>query len=662
MFAVIIAVLVLALTGEVVFLSYQRLTGGPTDPLTNVQPGSKDLIEPVQKITDVTLEKFSSADEVKAFLSSMESSSPGYYRNSAMKEMNEESITVGMAPAADMVSAAEGGGGSGERVSTTNVQVMGIDEPDYVKTDGKNIFYAGESYSYRPMMKATETMIDYNPGYSSEVKIFNALPPTDIKQSSAIDNYGEMLLKNNTLLIFGYDKLVGYDVSDPVKPTEKWTIKYNENNHYSTARLYGDQVYLITQNYLNFGSPCPYAPIKRGDVDVMISCSDIYHPSVAGDLDVTYSLFILNPTDGQIQKQVSVMGSSSASVIYMSPNNLYLTYYYSESLVPFTVAFFRENTDLFPAWLNDKLAKLVDYDISRGAKEVEMNNLIDKYLSSLSNDERLRVSTEMSNRSEAFMKAHLRELDRTVISQFDNKTLEVKNTASVPGNLLNQFSLDEYENNLRLVTTIGQTIGSSATQNDLYVLNKRMSVVGSVKDLGTGERVYSARFLSDKAYVVTFRQTDPFYVIDLRDPEAPVKRGELKIPGYSSYLHPITKDKILGVGMEDGKVKLSLFDVANPADPQEISKYSLDEYWTEVNNNHRAFLQDEKHQVFFIPGSQGAYIISYKGDKLSLVKSVSKLQAKRALFIDDYLYVITDAGITILNEQDWSTVQQLDFE
>ena len=94
-----------------------------------------------------------------------------------------------------------------------------------------------------------------------------------------------------------------------------------------------------------------------------------------------------------------------------------------------------------------------------------------------------------------------------------------------------------------------------------------MKIEGSVVDLGQGERIYSVRFIEDKGYVVTFKQVDPFYVLDLSDPMNPEKKGELKIPGYSSYLHPITKDKILGIGEENNKVKISLFDVSDPADP-----------------------------------------------------------------------------------------------
>jgi uncharacterized secreted protein with C-terminal beta-propeller domain len=179
--------------------------------------------------------------------------------------------------------------------------------------------------------------------------------------------------------------------------------------------------------------------------------------------------------------------------------------------------------------------------------------------------------------------------------------------------------------------------------------------------LGLTEQIYSVRFIEDKGFIVTFRQTDPFYVLDLSNPEKPELKGQLKIPGYSSYLHPITKDKILGIGKEGSNVKISLFDVSDPEKPTEISKYNLDEYWSDILNTHHAFLLDEKHQIFFLPGGRGGYIFSYKGDKLELKRAVSDINAKRAIYINDYLYIIGDNKIVVLNELNWEKINALEF-
>ena len=122
---------------------------------------------------------------------------------------------------------------------------------------------------------------------------------------------------------------------------------------------------------------------------------------------------------------------------------------------------------------------------------------------------------------------------------------------------LDEFALDEYQGNLRVATTIGASrnffgfgFNSADSVSDVTVLDANLKELGAVQDLGKSEQIYSVRFIQDKGYVVTFRQTDPFYVLDLTNPNSPRLRGELKIPGFSSYLHPISKDEILGIGRE----------------------------------------------------------------------------------------------------------------
>ena len=225
--------------------------------------------------------------------------------------------------------------------------------------------------------------------------------------------------------------------------------------------------------------------------------------------------------------------------------------------------------------------------------------------------------------------------------------------------------MDEYENHLRVATTVGQnrnffTFGSgqSESENDVYILDSDLSTKSSVQGMGLTERIFAVRFVQDKGYVVTFRQIDPFYVLDLSNPSNPVLEGELKIPGFSSYLHPIDKDTIIGIGRENSQVKISLFDVSDPTNPQEADKYMLDEHWSEIQNTHHAFLLDDKFSIFFLPGGQGGYVFSYDGG-LSLTKAISGLQARRALFINDYLYVIGNDKIVVLNETDWQRVNEL---
>jgi hypothetical protein len=182
-------------------------------------------------------------------------------------------------------------------------------------------------------------------------------------------------------------------------------------------------------------------------------------------------------------------------------------------------------------------------------------------------------------------------------------------SGSVPGEIHNQFSLSEHAGHLRVVTTTGDPWGESS-DSQVRVLREaggELTEVGMVGDIGRGEQVQSVRFVGDTGYVVTFRQVDPFYTIDLSDPQNPRIVGELKIPGFSSYLHPIGEDLVLGVGTDatdEGFVtgaKVSLFDVSNLADPREIAVWTAPEGWNDVGWDHRSFLWWEPEKIAVVP-------------------------------------------------------------
>ena len=174
----------------------------------------------------------------------------------------------------------------------------------------------------------------------------------------------------------------------------------------------------------------------------------------------------------------------------------------------------------------------------------------------------------------------LEETYESAIHKFDiagEGPAEYRASGSVEGHLLNQFAMDEFEGFLRVATTMGSPWGGDDSESQVVVLGERNGVltqVGAVGDMGEGERIYSVRFIGATGYVVTFRQVDPLYVLDLRDPENPTVSGELKIPGYSAYLHPLGDGLLLGVGQDadsDGRTlgaKATLFDVSDPANPR----------------------------------------------------------------------------------------------
>ena len=436
------------------------------------------------------------------------------------------------------------------------------------------------------------------------------------------------------------------------------------------ARLYKGKIYLATKtDIVDENKFCGLEPLVVKGRPYRVKCTDIYHPTAIVPVDATYTAMIINPATGEIEKNVTFVGSSdyTSSVVYMSEGSLYITYYYPGDQTKILYSFFSENKNLVPDWLVQKLKRLQEYDISSSAKTTEIWNLIERYQSSLSSDDRLKAENEIQNRMTDYLARHRRELDSTGIVKINADSFSIDRAGTVPGKLLNQFSLDEYKGDLRVATTVGQNFfgwgfgagQASETANDVYILGDDLKIEGSVIDLGKGERIYSVRFIEDKGYVVTFRQVDPFYILDLTDPMNPEKKGELKIPGYSSYLHPMAKDKILGIGEENGKVKISLFDVSDPTDPTEIAKYNLDEYYSEITQTHHAFLLDKKHQIFFLPGSKGGYIFSYVGDNLSLAKTVADIQVKRAIYINDYLYVVGENSLVVLDERNWEKAGEL---
>jgi len=130
----------------------------------------------------------------------------------------------------------------------------------------------------------------------------------------------------------------------------------------------------------------------------------------------------------------------------------------------------------------------------------------------------------------------------------DNGIAKYSGMGTIPGEPLNQFSMDERNNNFRIATTNSTSWDIESNTNNLYILNNELKIIGSIEGLAQGERIYSVRFIGDRAYMVTFVQVDPLFVIDLSNPNNPVVLGELKIPGYSKYLHPYDENHIIGFG------------------------------------------------------------------------------------------------------------------
>lgn len=614
--------------------------------------------------------KFASEEDFKDYLKKNSlSGGMAYGRGGGMEIMTAVSESAPMAKnmASDAVI-------DPARVSQTNVQVVGIDEPDIIKTNGKTIFYSAENmYWGRPMPLMMEKVSSsIMPRYEEpKVSVINALPLKDLSFLSEIEKSGEMLLKGDTLMVFHYEGIYAYNVANPSKPEKLWNIKYKSGTWLDSARLMGDKIYFVTKTGVNSYKPCPIVPLEANGKDISIACANVYYPQRPISGDTTFNAFSADVKTGEVSAPISFLGANGESAVYMSNDYLYVTFsHFADSAQVFLSFFEKEARDLVPSSLISKIKKLSEYDLSQQAKNVEIQNLWEGFAQSLSGDDRLKLENDLNNKFADYYKKNFRAFEGTSIAKIGLKDFKLSAQGEVAGHPLNQWCLDEYQGNLRIATTVGGrwnglwlsmiNIPMDQTANDIYVLDGGLKTLGHVFDLGLTERIYSARFIGNKGYLVTFRQTDPFYVLDLSNPALPKVTGELKIPGYSGYLHPIGNNLILGVGQENWQTKLSLFDVSDAKNPKELDKYLLKDGWSEAMNNHHAFLMDEKHEVFFLPANNG-YVFSYTDNKLTLKKAVSDIYARRAIYINDYLYIFHNKGITVLDEKTWEKAKELSF-
>jgi uncharacterized secreted protein with C-terminal beta-propeller domain len=252
-------------------------------------------------------------------------------------------------------------------------------------------------------------------------------------------------------------------------------------------------------------------------------------------------------------------------------------------------------------------------------------------------------------------------------------------SGSVPGYLLSQWAMSEHEGHLRVASTTapGWWGAEQASESMVTVLAERagnLAFVGMVDGLGEGEQIYAVRFIDDVGYVVTFRQTDPLYTIDLSDPANPRVRGELKILGYSAYLHPLGDGLLLGIGQdatEQGRTlgtQISVFDVSDLGDPQRLFQRTLEDSGSDVEYDHRAFLHWPETGLTVIPVNRWwwddvkdtdeffAGVIAFTVDRENGIDLTGRIThdvdddgwgdpIHRSLVVDGLLYTVSERGI-----------------
>ena len=295
----------------------------------------------------------------------------------------------------------------------------------------------------------------------------------------------------------------------------------------------------------------------------------------------------------------------------------------------------------------------------------------------------------------------------------ENGEIKFRANGTVPGYVLNQFSMDEHDGYFRIATT--GSVDNRRGGNNVFVMDTELNIVGRLEGLAEGEQIYSSRFMGDRVYLVTFKITDPLFTIDLSDPENPTVLGALKIPGFSTYLHPYDENILIGIGKETIEdksgtiawqqgVKISLFDVSDVSDPKELAKLVIGDRGSDSNAlyDHHAFLFSRARNLLVLPileaqidetdfadgkapddwyGEyvyQGAYVFDISEEGIELRGKVthiddpseflksgywfdSEYQVERSLYIEDNLYTLSDGMLKVSSLSTLEELAAIDF-
>jgi uncharacterized secreted protein with C-terminal beta-propeller domain len=457
--------------------------------------------------------------------------------------------------------------------------------------------------------------------------------------------------------VLGDERITGY-VSDPDNPEPVWTRPLEDR--LVTARERNGTVYLVTRTPVD-DDPCPIEPLGPA---AGVPCTEVYHPRSSIPADATYTAFAVDAGDGTVRDSVSFVGTGRNSVVYMSPDALYVSYTEPSDRGELMGDFLLTDFERTPGSVESRIRQVRSYDLSSESTKREIRRAVRSWLRTLGPEERRAVEQDLSDGFQAYLADVQRDLVRTGIVRVrvDGSTLAVDETGTVPGRPLNQFSMDERNGTLRIATTI-PAAGDAKSVADLYTLDaETMERLGSEAGMGEGQRVYAVRYVDDTAYVITFRQVDPLHVVDLEDPANPTEVGTLELPGFSTYLHPVGDGHVLGVGEEDGQAKAVLFDVGDPTEPTVADDVLLDAGWSAVSESHHAFTIVRKHGVAFMPAGGTGTVLDYTNGTLSVERRVTTDgAAERARYVGGHFYVFAPGELAVVDEIDWTMAARLDL-
>lgn len=575
--------------------------------------------------------------------------------------------------------------------STTNIQVRGVDEPDFIKNDNKYVYIVSRNVL---------TIIDAYPPESAKVVLKVAL---DVKS----DNLENIFLNDDRLLVFYQDRDYRYiipqyefepqrqshrttnaviiDVSD--KSVPKTIHNYSIDGRLQDSRMIGDYVYFVTNSGINH--QYPIMP-RIAESSQIVMEPDLFYFDNYDELSNIVTLTAVSMFDDQINSESFLMGHTGT--IYASENAFYMTYQQNPPVGYYEVLqknrFFDVVVPLLPDDVQNKIEQInEDSSLSWYEKWQTISDAMQKEFNIMNKDSRENLFREIQDGLREYDFKTQQELRQTVIHKISVDGIDMQYYAkgSVPGWLLNQFSMDEDDGKFRVATTneFHDRKQGRIQYNSVYVLDENMETVGKLEKIALDERIYSARFMEDRLYLVTFKQVDPFFVIDLSE-TTPKILGELKIPGFSNYLHPYDEEHIIGIGRDtketsSGRVqqlgiKIALFDVTNVNNPVVVSDVIIGDRGTrsEALDDHKAFFFDRQKQVLSIPihsdlDDLGIVIddIGHRGDWFGYyvfdidengLKEKGKIRHSvgdhvfsdirpRSFYIGDVLYTTSDMGL-----------------
>jgi inhibitor of cysteine peptidase len=642
-------------------------------------------------------QKFKDYAEMKKFMDKNAVSAYGYGNylggTNVLKEVITDSSSREIGQWGEMsadVPSSEMGGGGG--YSTTNIQVAGVDEGDIVKTDGKYIYAVSgnevvivDAYPAENAKEISRIKLDSSPNgiyingdklavYGQNYNIYNA------------KEYENILPRRSN----NYSFLKIYDISDRSNP--KQTRSFDFEGQLVNSRMIGDYVYAVTSSYNYYAYddkfPVPMM-LENGNVitinpsgsagEVCARCisPDVYYfdiPYHSYNFTTVSSLNIKNDAE-KINSEVYLLDEQQNSM-FVSAGNIYITFnkQVSEEELTMDITMDMLKEYVFPEMSEkdkEMIAKIEETDndvLSPMEKYQKIIMLMAKY-ENMFKDREEEFQKEMEKRVKQRYEDISKELEKTVIHKIEIKDgkLEYKTFGEVTGRVLNQFSMDESGGYFRIATTRSRDwsrFNNDNTQSysNIYVLDNDMKVVGKVEELAKEEQIYSVRFIQNRAYMVTFRQTDPLFVIDLSDPNKPQVLGELKVPGFSSYLHPYDETTLIGLGKESdsegriiGGIKLSLFDVSDVANPTEIDKYVLGDRNSDsiAINEHKAFLFSKDKNLLVIPVSmQGGVVEIQEG--ITFEENIKIMPPIRRYFNGVAVFNINKKGFELKGKIDHS--------